>query len=77
MKLRDVLNTMMRNNAVLHLRLAEKPTWELHNGTAETTIRARTVRAALKRRAIVAPATACSPTHPRKSAGDRQLRGQP
>ena len=35
---------------MLHLSLAEKPTWELHNGTAVTTISART---ALKRQAIV------------------------
>jgi hypothetical protein len=51
MKLRDVLKTMMRSNAVLHLSLAEKPTWELHNGTV-TTISARTVQA-LTRKAIV------------------------
>jgi hypothetical protein len=52
-KLSFVLNTMMRNDAVLHLSLAKKPTWELNDSTTAIRVSARTARAALKRGAIV------------------------
>jgi|AmaraimetFIIA100_FD_contig_101_477256_length_903_multi_4_in_0_out_0_2 pectin methylesterase-like acyl-CoA thioesterase len=52
-KISFVLNTMMRNGAVLHLSLAKKPTWELNDSTTAIRVSARTARAALKRGAIV------------------------
>jgi hypothetical protein len=52
-KLSYVLNTMMRNGAVLHLSLAKSPTWELHDGTTVIRVSTRTAQAALKRKAIV------------------------
>ena len=52
MKLNQVLNAL-RNGAVLHLSLADKPTWKLNNGVTEITVSSRTVQAALKRKAIV------------------------
>ncbi len=51
MKLSDILKAL-RQGAVLHLTLADKPTWKLNNGVTEVTVSVRTVQAMLKRGAI-------------------------
>jgi hypothetical protein len=52
MKLIHLLDRLS-NGAMLHLSLVKSPTWELHDGITVTRISSRTVRAALKRGAII------------------------
>jgi hypothetical protein len=48
MKLNQVLEALSKG-AVLHLTLADKPTWKLNNGVTEVTVRSTTVQTLIKR----------------------------
>jgi hypothetical protein len=39
----------LRNGAVLHLSLADRPTWRLSTGTTEVTVNRRSVQTLIKR----------------------------
>jgi hypothetical protein len=51
MKLNDIVEAL-RKGAVLHLTLADKPTWKLNDGVTEVTVSSKTVQAMRNRGAI-------------------------